>query len=208
MSATRASSTVRLLALCLMLAAPTGIAAAAEPQSAEQIIQALKPGSGIRRGLATAPAAKPLTPEQVRFLDSLRDRKTRSLTSEDREQIATIAKTRPSIDLEINFDYDSAAIGSKALGQVSALGQALTSGELKGRTFVVAGHTDAKGSESYNQSLSEQRAAAVQRFLSERYGIDAGNLVTVGHGKTQLKNAADPFAAENRRVQVINLGGE
>jgi outer membrane protein OmpA-like peptidoglycan-associated protein len=190
-----------------MLAAPTGIAAAAEAQSAEQIIQALKP-SGIRRGLATPPAATPLSPEQVRFLDSLRHRKTRSLTSEDREQIATIAKTRPSIDLEINFEYDSAAIGTKALGQVTALGEALTSGELKGRTFVVAGHTDAKGSEPYNQSLSEQRAAAVQRFLTQRYGIDAGNLVTVGHGKTQLKNAADPFAAENRRVQVINLGGE
>jgi outer membrane protein OmpA-like peptidoglycan-associated protein len=187
---------------------PTGIAAAAEPQSPEQIIQALKPGSGIRRGLAPAPAATPLTPEQVKFLDSLRDRKTRSLTSEDREQLATIARTRPSIDLEINFDYDSAAIGPKALGQVTALGQALTSGELKGRTFVVAGHTDAKGSEGYNQSLSEQRAASVQRFLTEKYGIDAGQLVTVGHGKSQLKNATDPLAAENRRVQVINLGRE
>jgi outer membrane protein OmpA-like peptidoglycan-associated protein len=45
------------------------------------------------------------------------------------------------------------------------------------------------------------RAEAV---LAEKYGIDASNLVTVGYGKTQLKNRAGPFASENRRVQVIN----
>ena len=43
-------------------------------------------------------------------------------------------KKKPSIDLEINFDYNSATIGAKALPQVTALGQALSSGDLKGRT--------------------------------------------------------------------------
>jgi outer membrane protein OmpA-like peptidoglycan-associated protein len=71
-------------------------------------------------------------------------------------------------------------------------------------TFIVAGHTDAKGSDTYNQGLSERRAEAVKRFLAEKYGIDASNLLTVGYGKTQLKNPAGPFASENRRVQVIN----
>jgi hypothetical protein len=37
-------------------------------------------------------------------------------------------------------------------------------------------------------------------------GIAPERLVTYGRGKSQLKNAADPFAAENRRVQVINAG--
>ena len=59
-------------------------------------------------------------------------------------------------------------------------------------------------SDTYNQGLSERRAEAVKRFLAEKYGIDASNLVTVGYGKTQLKNPAGPFASENRRVQVIN----
>jgi outer membrane protein OmpA-like peptidoglycan-associated protein len=66
------------------------------------------------------------------------------------------------------------------------------------------GSTDAKGSETYNQGLSERRADAVKRFLLEQYGIDAGNLVTVGYGKTHLKNPAEPLSGENRRVQVIN----
>jgi outer membrane protein OmpA-like peptidoglycan-associated protein len=104
----------------------------------------------------------------------------------------------------VNFDYNSDNIGSKAMPQVSALGQALASPDLKGGTFIVAGHTDAKGSDPYNQGLSERRAEAVKRFLAEKYGIDASNLLTVGYGKTQLKNPAGPFASENRRVQVIN----
>ena len=104
----------------------------------------------------------------------------------------------------MNFEYNSDRIGSKATPQVTALGEALSSAELKGGTFIVAGHADAKGSDTYNQGLSERRADAVKQFLSEKYGIDASNLVTVGYGKTRLKNPSEPFSSENRRVQVIN----
>jgi outer membrane protein OmpA-like peptidoglycan-associated protein len=192
------------LAASLAMPAGLGVARAAEEPSMEQIIKALKPAR-VTRGLTASPADAARSAEEARFVDSLRKRTTRSLTTEEREQIATIAKKKPSIDLEINFEYDTAAIGPKAMPQVTALGQALSSAEFKGRTFVVAGHTDAKGSEIYNQGLSERRADAVKRFLSEKYGIDLSNLVTVGHGKSQLKNSSDPFSAENRRVQVINM---
>jgi OmpA family len=57
---------------------------------------------------------------------------------------------------------------------------------------------------TYNQGLSERRADAVRQLLSKEYGIEAGNLVTVGYGLSHLKDPANPFAAENRRVQVIN----
>jgi outer membrane protein OmpA-like peptidoglycan-associated protein len=69
----------------------------------------------------------------------------------------------------------------------------------------VGGHTDAKGSDPYNQSLSERRAETVKKFLTENYKIPAENLVSTGYGKGDLKNKADPFAAENRRVQIINM---
>jgi outer membrane protein OmpA-like peptidoglycan-associated protein len=138
-------------------------------------------------------------------VDTLRNRRTRSLTSDERDKIASLAKTRPSIDLEINFDFDSAAIGPNATPQVTALGEALASPDLKGVTFVLAGHTDAKGTDAYNQGLSERRAESVKRFLQEKYGIEANQLVTVGYGKTQLKNQTDPLSGENRRVQVVNV---
>jgi outer membrane protein OmpA-like peptidoglycan-associated protein len=198
------------LAMAAGLIVPTadGVVLAAEEASQEQIIRALKPAGRITRGLTTSPAATARDPEQAKFVDTLRNRTTRSLTSEEREQIASIAKQKPSIDLEITFDFNSAAISSKSMPQVTALGRALSSAELKGGTFILAGHTDAKGSDSFNQELSERRADAVKRFLAEKYKIDAGNLVTVGYGETKLKNASAPFGSENRRVQVVNMADQ
>lgn len=85
------------------------------------------------------------------------------------------------------------------------LGRALTNPDLKGSVFLVGGHTDGKGSDQYNQKLSEQRAAAVKRFLRQKFDIPDDTLVTAGYGKQQLKNSSYPFAAENRRVQIVNL---
>lgn len=189
------------------LALPTGseVSRAAEPQSPDQIIRALKPAVRATRGLTTSPGEAARKAEDARFVDTLRKRATRSLTTEERDKIATISQKRPSIDLEINFDYNSDRISAKAMPQVSALGQALSSADLKGATFVVAGHTDGKGSDTYNQGLSERRADAVKRYLMEKYGLTDDNLVSVGYGESQLKNASNPTAAENRRVQVINM---
>jgi outer membrane protein OmpA-like peptidoglycan-associated protein len=85
-----------------------------------------------------------------------------------------------------------------------ALGRALSRDELKGAVFFINGHTDAKGSDPYNQGLSERRAEAVKRLLVEQFGLPAADLIAVGYGRSQLKNAAEPFAGENRRVQIVN----
>jgi outer membrane protein OmpA-like peptidoglycan-associated protein len=191
----------------IVLAAGLAIAAeatfAAEQRSADDIINALK-SPRATRGLTTSPADAVRAADETQFLSAVRNRPTRSLSTEERDKIASIANSKPKIDLEINFEYNSAVIGSKAMPQVTELGKALTNEDLKGRTFILSGFTDAKGSETYNQGLSERRADAVKQFLSEKYGIEAGNLVTVGYGTKQLKDPANPFAAENRRVQVIN----
>ena len=139
-----------VLAAGLALPAGIGLAFAAEQPSAEQIIKALKPRR-VTRSLTTSPADAARAAEEARFVDSLRNRPTRSLSTDERDKITSIAKSKPSIDLEITFEFNSATIGSNAMPQVTALGEALTSADLKGRTFVVAGHTDAKGGETYNQ---------------------------------------------------------
>ena len=176
---------------------------AAEQRSADDIINALK-SPRATRGLSTSPADASRAADESQFLSAVRNRPTRSLSTEERDKIASIASSKPKIDLEINFEFNSAVIGSKAMPQVTELGKALTSSDLKGHTFILAGFTDAKGSETYNKGLSERRADAVKQFLSEKYGIEAGNLVTVGYGATQLKDPANPLAADSRRVQVIN----
>ncbi|MGB7122196.1 MAG: OmpA family protein, partial [Bradyrhizobium sp.] len=79
---------------------------------------------------------------------------------------------------------------------------------LKGSTFVVAGHTDAIGGEAFNQDLSERRADTIKRYLTEKYGIAGADLVTVGYGKTKLKDPSAPMSPVNRRVQVVNLNNQ
>ncbi|VIO65302.1 Outer membrane porin F [Bradyrhizobium ivorense] len=174
----------------------------------DQILRALTPEKKppLTRGLSVGPQTSPgLNADQAKFVQSVRGRATRSLSSAEREEIATIVKDKPKIDLEINFDYNSADISAKSLPSVQALGRALTNPDLQGSTFVVAGHTDAAGGEEYNQGLSERRADAIKRYLVDKYGINGTDLVTVGYGKSKLKDPAQPLAEVNRRVQVVNM---
>lgn len=187
-----------------VLLSAVGVAVAQNQPSAQTILQALTP-KPVTRGLIAAPVDAAKAADEQKFIESVRNRQTRSLSTGERETIATIAKEKPSIDLEIRFDYNSAAINSTSQPGVKALGEALGSPELKNSTFIIAGHTDAKGGEEYNQSLSEKRADAIKRYLVDKQGIAAANLVTVGYGKTQPKNGDNPMAPENRRVQVVNM---
>jgi outer membrane protein OmpA-like peptidoglycan-associated protein len=173
----------------------------------DQILQALAPAKKpLTRGLSVGPQTDPAkVAAEGAFVQKLRNRTTRSLSSGEREEIATIAKEKPNIDLEINFDYNSADISTKSMPSVQALGKALTNPDLKGSTFVVAGYTDAAGGEAYNQDLSERRADAIKRYLTDKFGIAGSDLVTVGYGKTKLKDPGNPMAEANRRVQVVNL---
>lgn len=175
----------------------------------DQIVRALAPEKKpLTRGLSVG-AQPTVDPAAVaaegKFVQKIRGRSTRSLSVSEREEIATIVKDKPKIDLEINFEYNSADISAKSMTSVQALGRALTNADLKGSTFVVAGHTDAAGGEGYNQDLSERRADAIKRYLVDKYGITGSDLVTVGYGKSKLKDPNQPMAEINRRVQVVNM---
>jgi outer membrane protein OmpA-like peptidoglycan-associated protein len=187
-----------------------GTVAAGDDVTAGQILQALTPAKRpLTRGLSVGPKTDPeAVTAEGRFVQTIRNRATRSLSSAEREEIAAIAKDKPNIDLEINFDYNSADISKRSLSSVEALGQALTSPDLKGSTFIVAGHTDAVGSEAYNQDLSERRADSIKRYLTDKFGIAGTDLVTVGYGKTKLKDPSHPTADVNRRVQVVNMANK
>lgn len=204
MSSTSCLTIVRtILGIGAALAFGAGVASAADDATEDQILRALAPKKPLTRSLsASRPAADPA---ERQFVDTLRNRPSRSLSSGEREQIATLAQDKPNIDLEITFDYNSATISRKAAPAVEALGKALSNPDLKGSTFVVAGHTDSIGSEAYNQDLSERRADTIKRTLVDKFGIAGSDLVTVGYGKSKPKDAAHPADPANRRVQVVNM---
>lgn len=112
----------------------------------------------------------------------------------------------PSIDLHIQFEFDSDKLTNEGLLSLQRLGNALKDPRLTTYRFKIAGHTDAVGSADYNQKLSERRAASVKNHLVSKYGLDAGRVESAGYGKTQLLDASKPDDGINRRVQVINLG--
>ena len=196
-----------IVAIGAALSFGVGAALAAEDVTEDQILKALAPSKKpLTRGLSAGPQADPAaTAAETKFVTSIRGRTTRSLSQTEREEIASIVKDKPKIDLEINFDYNSADISAKSVPSVQALGRALSNAELKGSTFVVAGHTDAAGGEAYNQELSERRAESIKRYLVDKYGIPGPDLVTVGYGKSKLKDPSQPMAEANRRVQVVNM---
>jgi outer membrane protein OmpA-like peptidoglycan-associated protein len=199
-------SVLKAITLSAALSMTAGLAIAGDNNvSANQILNALQP-KPVTRGLSAGPQADPaVKAKEIGFIATLRNRKTRSLSLGEREEIAEIASTKPKIDLDIQFDYNSDKITSTSMPSVQALGQALSNASLKGSTFVVAGHTDAIGGEAYNQDLSERRADTIKRYLSEKYGITGTDLVTVGYGKSKPKDPNAPMDPINRRVQVVNM---
>ena len=111
---------------------------------------------------------------------------------------------RPSLSLLIQFDFDSARVKPESQQALANLAQALQSRELAESKFAVEGHTDARGRADYNLKLSQQRADAVRAFLAH-HGVAEPRLAAIGKGSSELANTADPLAAENRRVRIVNL---
>ena len=107
-----------------------------------------------------------------------------------------------TLDFEVSFEFDSARLTGAAKRTLAVLGRALESNELVGHDYLIAGHTDAKGSAPYNRALSYDRAGAVRDWLIARYAIDPRRLHVIGWGESRLKTPRFPFAAVNRRVEV------
>jgi outer membrane protein OmpA-like peptidoglycan-associated protein len=113
----------------------------------------------------------------------------------------------PSINMRVNFAYDSDRLENEALLSLNTLGRALSDQKLVGQTFEIVGHTDAKGSDEYNDDLSERRAAAVVSYLVSNFGLDRARISSRGMGKRQLLDAANAFDEVNRRVEIRNVSG-
>ncbi len=105
------------------------------------------------------------------------------------------------------FDFDSDRVKSTAQANLRNLAASLK--EYPNSSLLIVGHTDAKGSDDYNMSLSQRRASAAAQYLVTQ-GVDAGRLRTLGLGETEPKAANDTESnmALNRRVEVAIYASE
>jgi outer membrane protein OmpA-like peptidoglycan-associated protein len=118
-----------------------------------------------------------------------------------------VSAARPSVTLRtITFEFGSARLEPGSIEQLRNLGIALnqlTEAEAK---LLIEGHTDKKGTRAYNDELSKRRADAVKEYLVKEMGVSADRLETVGKGFSEPANPKNPYAPENRRVVVVNIG--
>jgi outer membrane protein OmpA-like peptidoglycan-associated protein len=100
----------------------------------------------------------------------------------------------------VYFDFNESAITANSKLALNKLVQIFN--EYPQTNILVEGHTDDKGTEEYNMSLSQRRASAVGNYLKSN-GIAASRLTIKWYGEAQPKvdNSSDANRAENRRVE-------
>jgi outer membrane protein OmpA-like peptidoglycan-associated protein len=102
---------------------------------------------------------------------------------------------------EVSFDVNSATVKPSFKPSLAKVAEVLKGYDTR---MTVVGHTDATGSESYNQQLSERRAEAVRSELI-RNGVPAERLSAIGRGESEPRadNSTDTGRAQNRRVEIL-----
>jgi outer membrane protein OmpA-like peptidoglycan-associated protein len=111
-----------------------------------------------------------------------------------------------SFDSSVNFAFNSADLTGDAKKELAKIIAVLKDPDVKDADVIVSGHTDAKGSEAYNQKLSERRALSVKQYLAQN-GIDNKRMTATGYGRSKLLLPEEPLNALNRRVEFRNTKG-
>ena len=139
------------------------------------------------RGLVIAPSGEAADPAAV----------DAAALPEDTTYVALDPSSQ--VNFEIKFAFDSAALEPTEVAKLDTLCEVVKTSEIA--QFQIIGHTDASGSDSYNQNLSLLRAEEVKRHMVEDCGVPDAKLVAVGVGESFPMDPNDPRADANRRVE-------
>ena len=136
------------------------------------------------------------------------------------KQAEAIKKTVPDAKVErvgegivvefssnVLFEYDKSALSTEAKLNLDKLVTVLNS--YPDTDIELQGHTDSKGSNAYNQTLSEERAGTVSGYLISK-GIKTGRVTIKGFGETVPKydNNTAEGRSQNRRVEFLISANE
>lgn len=169
-----------------------GLAAAILMPSAALAQQNMPSSGEILRRLDAAPRQR-LRPEQRVTVPELKRR-------------PDLRRMAPSIDIQsINFEFGSADVAPSQYRKVEQIARALRQMQRRGgrsAVVLIEGHTDAVGSASSNQALSERRAESLRRVLIREFSVAPRMLETVGYGEEFLLVPTQSEEWRNRRVTL------
>lgn len=118
-------------------------------------------------------------------------------------EIATAIPQDEQVNVNVSFDFDSAALREDQKPKLVTLCGALKAADVK--AIRILGHTDASGTADYNERLSKLRAEEVKRFLATSCGFPEDRMEALGVGERFLFDPANPNADANRRVEFQAL---
>lgn len=137
------------------------------------------------------------------------DRQAEELESDlDNAEVERVGEgIQVTFDSGLLFDFDSSELRPEARANLADLAASLD--EYPETEVLVVGHTDDRGTDSYNQELSERRAEAAKLYLM-RQGISPSRIEAMGRGEAEpvASNETDAGRQENRRVEVAIFASE
>jgi outer membrane protein OmpA-like peptidoglycan-associated protein len=121
--------------------------------------------------------------------------------SEDDTKLSAIEINDGVLSITVKYNFDSDVIRKNSFPDLNRIVNLLQSTPVN---IILAGHTDAVGTENYNQKLSERRAQSVYRFFVQK-GIDPDKIKTIGYGEKRPRFSNDTLLGmrRNRRVEFI-----
>ena len=121
----------------------------------------------------------------------------------------TATEIRIELSADVLFDFDKSDIKDDAAAALTQVASMIR--DHAGRPVRIEGHTDSKGSDAYNQRLSEDRALSVKEWLVDEEGLDGAGVEVKGFGEmepavpNETSDGSDaPIGRQqNRRVEIV-----
>jgi len=153
---------------------------------------------------ALTPKADPEGGSPTAATPGVRTRSIKIMRDQPEAPGKQVAK-KAQASLLITFETNSADLRDEAKESLDVVGKALQADSLAKFNFAIEGHADPRGGDDLNVRLSQARAESVMNYLVGTHGIDRARLRAEGKGSSELLNADDPTAPENRRVTITTL---
>lgn len=140
-----------------------------------------------------------------KYMDNQAEELQQDLEGAEVERVGEGIKV--TFDSGILFGFDSSNLTAEARNNIAEMAKVLQ--KYEDTNILIEGHTDSRGDEKYNQKLSEERARAVSRELSQ-LGVRNARIKQIGYGENQpvADNETDEGRQQNRRVEVAIFANE
>ena len=184
-----------LAALLIMLAAPYPARA-----------QATAPAENLVDALAGLETAQEIDIAAIRQQAVERPKSKATAQPVNRPPLVPELLKLPQVTLDVLFDPDSSIIRPGSYRTLGRIADTLTDPALLPYRFLIVGHTESGGRRDHNLIVSQRRADAIRDVLVTTFKVSPKRLQTLGLGEEQLRDAARPPSATNRRIQVVSLG--